>query len=74
MYPFELLFFKKISIYFERKRENVHTRASVGEGQRERERIPSRLHAVSSEPHTGLNPRNRGIMAALKSRVRCLTD
>ena len=42
-------------IYFERE-----------EGQRERERggerIPSRLHAVSAEPDTGLESTNREIM------------
>ena len=34
----------------------------VGEEQRERERIPSRLHAVSTEPVVGLDPTNREIM------------
>ena len=35
-------------IYFEKGR--------AGEGPRERERIPSRLHAVSAESDVGLNP------------------
>ena len=38
----------------------------AGEGQRERERgterIPSRLHADSVQPHTGLKPTNCEIM------------
>ena len=36
----------------------------AGEDQREREkeRIPSRLRAVSEEPHTGLDPTNWEIM------------
>ena len=49
-------------IYFERECARVH--AQMGEGQRERgrERTPSRLRAVSIEPHVGLDPSNRGIM------------
>ena len=36
-----------------------------GEGQRERtERIPSRLHAVSTEPNVRLDPMNREIMTS----------
>ena len=36
----------------------------MGKGQREkeRERIPSRLHAVSAEPDTGLEPTSREIV------------
>ena len=41
-----------------RERARVHTR---GEGQREREKIPSRLHTVSAEPHMGLYFPNREI-------------
>ena len=37
---------KKVFIYFERER--------AGEGQRERETIPSTLHAVSTEPDVAL--------------------
>ena len=39
-------------------------RERAGEGQREREieRIPSRLHAVSTEPNAGLKPMNHEIM------------
>ena len=32
------------------------------EGQREGDRIPSRLRAVSAEPNTGLDPTNCEIM------------
>ena len=46
-------------IYFESKRVSEH---ELGKGQRKRERIPSRLHAVSTEPDVGLNPTNREIM------------
>ena len=40
----------------------------MGKGQRERvrERIPSRLHAVSTEPNAGLHPTNREIMTGAK--------
>ena len=42
-----------------------------GEGQRERGRIPSRLHAVITEPDTGLDPTNREIVtrAEIKSHT-----
>ena len=36
--------------------------AQVGEGQRERERIASRLCTVSTEPHAGLELTNHEIM------------
>ena len=51
-------FLINFTIYLER--EGVHTsgRRAVGG----RERIPSRLHAVSTEPNVGLNPMNREIM------------
>ena len=32
------------------------------ETQREKERIPSRLHAVSPEPDAGLDPTDREVM------------
>ena len=35
--------------------------------ERERERIPSRLHTVSTEPNAGLELTNREIMTKLKS-------
>ena len=37
-------------------------RVQAGEGQRERERIPSRLCTVSTEPHTEFKLRNHEIM------------
>ena len=47
-------------IYFEKERERqqAHTREAGGE----RERIPSRLLAVSVEPDMGLDPMNCEIM------------
>ena len=50
----------------------------MGEEQRERrrERIPSRLHTVSTEPDTELSLTNRKIMtwATIKSRMLNLTE
>ena len=43
-----------------RERERASER--VGEGHRERERIPSRLGAVSTEPDVGLEATNSEIM------------
>ena len=45
--------FKKCLFIF--KRESVQ----AGEGQRERQRIPSGLATVSAEPSTGLKPTNQ---------------
>ena len=43
--------------------ERVHTHARARKEQRERrERVPSRLHAVSAEPVVGLDPTNHEIM------------
>ena len=46
------MFFFKILFIFERHRDSV----SRGGAKRGRERIPSRLHAVSAEPKAGLEP------------------
>ena len=49
--------FSLLTVYSLRERERMS-----GEGQRERrERIPSRLHTVSTEPAMGLEPTNREI-------------
>ena len=42
----------------EREREKEQGGAEREREREERERIPSRLHAVSAEPNTGLNPMN----------------
>ena len=49
-----LFFFLSLFIYFER------VWAGEGQRQRERERIPSRLNAVSTEPHWGARSRKPG--------------
>ena len=41
---------------------HVHAQACEGERGREKERIPSGLHAVSVEPDTGLSLMNGEIM------------
>ena len=50
---------KCLLTYFERQTENVHTREPKHRGgaetERERERIPSRLHVNSAEANTGLD-------------------
>ena len=44
----------------------------MGEGERKRERIPSRVHAISAEPDAGLELTNPEIMTELKSRIGTL--
>ena len=48
--------------------------ARAGEGQREREkeRIPSRLHIVSAEPDVGLELMNHEIMTQAQTKSRTL--
>ena len=51
----------------QRERERERERGSRGGAERERERerrerIPSTLHVVSTEPNVGLNPMKHGIM------------
>ena len=55
---------------FERKRGRAR------EQGRGRERIPSKLHAVSAEPDVGLDLTNQTMRSGPepKSRVRCFTD
>ena len=50
-------FFLSLFIYFERERG-----LEQGGAEREGERIPSRLQAVSTEPNSGLDPTSREIM------------
>ena len=38
---------------------HTHRHVCSGEGQREEERIPNRLHTMSTEPSVGLEPMNR---------------
>ena len=45
-----------------KKRERVSTSRGGAERERERERIPSRLHTVSTEPDVRLDLTNREIM------------
>ena len=46
-------------IYFERDREST---SGGGQRERGREKIPSRLHAVITDPNAGLNVTNSEIM------------
>ena len=53
-------FFFKFYLFILRERKNMQEQ---GEGrQRGKERIPSRLCAISTEPDEGLNPKNYEIM------------
>ena len=57
-----LSFSKCFFVYFERESESV---CALGVGvqiKRERERIPSSLHAISAEPEVGPNLMNHEIM------------
>ena len=56
----------------ERRRENGQEWRMGGE--REIERIISRLHPVSAELNVELDPTHCGIITELESRARCLTD
>ena len=59
----KISFFLFKFIYFESERQRAQ--AGVGAesgGEREGETIPSRLHAVSTEPDSGPDPMNREIM------------
>ena len=60
----KLVFFLSSFIYFERERERERECMCVqGRGRdRGKERIPSRLHTVSTEPNVGLDLMNREIM------------
>ena len=40
----------------------MRTEERQAERERQRQRIPSRLHAVRIEPNTGLDPTNREVM------------
>ena len=54
------LLFVCLFVHFERDRDSVSRGGAQGE--EERERIPSRLCAVSTEPDAGLEAMNREIM------------
>ena len=60
----------------ERERESVCVCVCTSRGgtEEEGERIPSRLHNVSTEPNVGLKLMNCEIMAEPKSIVGHLTD
>ena len=70
------IYFKCLFIYFERERERKSVSKPAGERQREseRERIQSRLLAVSAGPHLGLDLTTVRSWPELKSRFGRLTD
>ena len=57
----------------ERENERERKRTSKEGAERERgERIPSRLHAVSTEPDIGLSPMNHEIITRTKIKSQML--
>ena len=56
-------------IYFEKEIKHVQER-----GRRRGERIPSRLHAVSTEPQAGLDPTKREIMVRVMIKNQMLNQ
>ena len=60
---------ESLCISSEREDVRAHARTGRGESERGRERIPSRLHAVSTGPAAGLDLTNREIVtrAEIKS-------
>ena len=65
-------FFLSLFIYWERERERERESASRRGAERRRDRIPSRLHTVSTEPNVGLELTNCEIMTWVE--VRCSTN
>ena len=63
---FKYVHFCKFIFYFERERERERETISRGGAERRRDRIPSRLRTISTEPHMGLKLRNREIMTQVK--------
>ena len=65
IFYYDFLIFKSLFILRERERERKRERerTQVGEGQGERGRgISSRLHTVSVEPDSGLDPKTCEVM------------
>ena len=56
-------FFKSLFVYFERERDRERRRERMGGvgAEREGERIPSRLHTISTMPSMGLDLKSCGI-------------
>ena len=63
-----ICFLKFIYLFWERERERE--RENRGGAGREGERIPSRLHTVSTEPNVGLELTNCEIMTLAKIKSR----
>ena len=65
-----IFFFFFNFVYFETEGENMHAREEETR-ERKRERIPTRLCAVSAEPNVGLDLTNHEIMtsAEIKSQM-----
>ena len=62
MHVYKLCIFLNLFIDREGERETERENDQAGEGHRDRQRIPSRLHTASTEPNAGLKLTNREIM------------
>ena len=67
--PPNIFLFFKVYLFYERERGRQRTCVL----ERGRERILSRLHAVSTEPDMGPVPRTPRSLPEMKSRVSCFT-
>ena len=56
----------------ERGRERAHASREGAEREREEERIPSRLHTVSTEPSVEIKPTNHEIMTWVEIKSQML--
>ena len=66
------LFKKNVYLFILRDRDRDRENASGGRAEREGERIPSRLCAVSGEPDVGHYPMNPEIMTSAKIKSQTL--
>ena len=63
-----------LSLFILRERERAHMSRGGAERKRERERAPSKRHAVNAEPDEGLELTNREIMTYNKIESQTLNQ
>ena len=76
MPPFAKLAYYFFKCFYLFSRERVHASEGAGEGetQRGRERIGSRLWAISTDPDTGLEPVSHEIMTLVEIKSQMLNQ
>ena len=67
-----ILFFFNLSLLILKDRGNETQRVEEEHREGERERIPSRIHTVSTEPDAGVNPTNCEITTGTKIKSQML--